>query len=149
MVSMSFDTYHICFHHIWIVSFITDSWKICCCSFWRKYRLAYDKVCDSNKMSGLAHFSGHVCQFPNKLFPNRWFYRGGPFSWPTLSPDLNPLDFFFWSHVKVWSTKHLRRVGAVFTIVFQIAQNLINYYFKVFRNSFVHISLFIKIKQMQ
>ncbi|GBL75441.1 hypothetical protein AVEN_63959-1 [Araneus ventricosus] len=26
--------------------------------------------------------------------------HGGPVAWPPCSPDLNPLDFFFWSHMK-------------------------------------------------
>ena len=26
--------------------------------------------------------------------------RGGPVAWPPRSPDLTPLDFFLWRHVK-------------------------------------------------
>ncbi|GBM74184.1 hypothetical protein AVEN_104808-1 [Araneus ventricosus] len=26
--------------------------------------------------------------------------RGRPVTWPSRSPDLNPLDFFFWGHLK-------------------------------------------------
>jgi hypothetical protein len=33
-------------------------------------------------------------------FPDRWLGRGGPVSWPARSPDLNPLDFFLWRHLK-------------------------------------------------
>ncbi|GBN20883.1 hypothetical protein AVEN_5412-1 [Araneus ventricosus] len=32
--------------------------------------------------------------------PARWVGRGGPVAWPPRSPDLNPLDFFFWGHMK-------------------------------------------------
>ncbi|GBN74260.1 hypothetical protein AVEN_73201-1 [Araneus ventricosus] len=30
----------------------------------------------------------------------RWIGRGGPVAWPPRSPDLNPLDFFFWGHMR-------------------------------------------------
>jgi hypothetical protein len=40
---------------------------------------------------------------PNRTstqFPDRWLGRGSPVSWPARSPDLNPLDFFLWGHLK-------------------------------------------------
>ncbi|XP_066596254.1 histone-lysine N-methyltransferase SETMAR-like [Prorops nasuta] len=33
-------------------------------------------------------------------FPGKWIGRGGPIPWPARSPDLNPLDFFFWRALK-------------------------------------------------
>ena len=33
-------------------------------------------------------------------YPNKWIGRGGPFHWPARSPDLTPLDFFLWGHLK-------------------------------------------------
>ena len=36
----------------------------------------------------------------NQQYPDRWIGRGGPRHWPPRSPDLNPLDFFLWGHVK-------------------------------------------------
>jgi hypothetical protein len=36
----------------------------------------------------------------DEQYPDRWIGRGGPRSWPARSPDLNPLDFFLWGHVK-------------------------------------------------
>ncbi|XP_066583383.1 histone-lysine N-methyltransferase SETMAR-like [Prorops nasuta] len=33
-------------------------------------------------------------------FPNRWIAYRGPVRWPPRSPDLTPLDFFFWGHLK-------------------------------------------------
>ncbi|XP_031332785.1 NADH dehydrogenase [ubiquinone] iron-sulfur protein 2, mitochondrial-like [Photinus pyralis] len=47
-----------------------------------------------------AHFSRVSRQTVNRLFPNRWMGRGGPFPWPARSPDLTPLDFFLWGRVK-------------------------------------------------
>ncbi|KYN45277.1 hypothetical protein ALC56_00283, partial [Trachymyrmex septentrionalis] len=36
----------------------------------------------------------------NKQFPRRWMGWYGPIRWRARSPDLNPLDFFFWSYCK-------------------------------------------------
>ena len=30
----------------------------------------------------------------------RWIGRAGPISWPERSPDMTPLDFYFWGHLK-------------------------------------------------
>lgn len=46
------------------------------------------------------HFSLIVRDHLNHIFHNRWIGRGGPYSWPSRSPDLNPLDFFLWGHLK-------------------------------------------------
>lgn len=47
-----------------------------------------------------AHFSLVARNELNTSFPNRWIGRSGPVQWPARSPDLNPLDFFFWGHCK-------------------------------------------------
>jgi hypothetical protein len=47
-----------------------------------------------------AHFLNEVREDLNARFPHRWIGRGGPVSWPPRSPDLTPLDFFFWGHMK-------------------------------------------------
>ncbi|KOC61830.1 hypothetical protein WH47_06168, partial [Habropoda laboriosa] len=31
---------------------------------------------------------------------HRWIGRGSRICWPARSPDLTPLDFFLWGHVK-------------------------------------------------
>ncbi|KAJ4438562.1 hypothetical protein ANN_14509 [Periplaneta americana] len=33
-------------------------------------------------------------------YPDRWIGRGGPIVWPPRSPDLNPIDFYLWGHLK-------------------------------------------------
>ena len=33
-------------------------------------------------------------------FGDRWIGHHGPAPWPARSPDLNPLDFFLWGHLK-------------------------------------------------
>ena len=38
-------------------------------------------------------------QFLNRHFANKWIGRGGPICMAP-SPDLNPLDFHLWGHLK-------------------------------------------------
>jgi hypothetical protein len=47
-----------------------------------------------------AHFSRHVRKYLNASFTNRWLGRGGPIAWPPRSPDLTPLDYYLWGHMK-------------------------------------------------
>ncbi|KAJ8959825.1 hypothetical protein NQ318_011558 [Aromia moschata] len=53
------------------------------------------------------HFARIVREYLHEQFPGRWIGRGNdaPISWPPLSPDLNPCDFFIWgdSKQKVYS----------------------------------------------
>src|SRR5207253_682392 len=46
------------------------------------------------------HFAVITRQWLDEVFPGRWIGRGGPIAWPPRSPDLTPLDFFLWGHVK-------------------------------------------------
>ncbi|KMQ84872.1 hypothetical protein RF55_16973 [Lasius niger] len=46
------------------------------------------------------HFSLDVREYLDQNFPNRWIGREDPIAWPARSPDLNPLNFFFWGYVK-------------------------------------------------
>ena len=48
-----------------------------------------------------AHNAIVVINALNKQFPNRWIGRGSLVErFPARSPDLTPLDFFLWGHVK-------------------------------------------------
>ncbi|KAL3265703.1 hypothetical protein HHI36_009906 [Cryptolaemus montrouzieri] len=40
-------------------------------------------------------------------FPQAWIGRRGHIEWPPRSPDLAPLDFFLWGHLKseIYATK--------------------------------------------
>lgn len=53
------------------------------------------------------HYSREVKDYLNQEFPERWIGRGGPQAWPARSPDLTPLDFYLWGHMKtlVYATK--------------------------------------------
>lgn len=53
------------------------------------------------------HFATVVKDWLNFHFPNRWIGRGGPVEWAPRSPDLSPLDFYLWGHLKdsVYKTK--------------------------------------------
>lgn len=46
------------------------------------------------------HFSVAVRDHLNNVYPNRWIGRGGPIAWPPRSPDLTPMDFYLWGHLK-------------------------------------------------
>ena len=43
----------------------------------------------------------------NASLLNRWLGRGGPFACAPRSPDLTPLDYYLWGHMKtlVYETK--------------------------------------------
>jgi len=45
--------------------------------------------------SHYARCSRHIL---NRKYPNMWI--GDPRTWPARSPDLSPLDFFFWETIK-------------------------------------------------
>lgn len=46
------------------------------------------------------HFTRDVRGHLNRRFGQRWIGRGGPIAWPPRSPDLTPLDYFFWGRMK-------------------------------------------------
>lgn len=46
------------------------------------------------------HSTRQVTEFLNEYFLGRFIARFGDYTWPPRSPDLNPLDFFFWGHLK-------------------------------------------------
>lgn len=46
------------------------------------------------------HFSLLVRAYLNETYHNKWIGRGGPIAWPARSPDLNPLDYYLWGHLK-------------------------------------------------
>lgn len=53
------------------------------------------------------HYGLDVRAYLNNVFPNRWIGRRGAIEWPARSPDLSPLDYFAWGHIKenVYKTK--------------------------------------------
>jgi hypothetical protein len=46
------------------------------------------------------YYSAAVRQFLDATFPHRWIGRGGWLPWTPRSPDLTPLEFYFWGYVK-------------------------------------------------
>ncbi|KAJ4448427.1 hypothetical protein ANN_10443 [Periplaneta americana] len=48
-----------------------------------------------------AHFNRTARRYLDRRFPARWTGRSGPIAWPPRSPDLNPLDFYLWGHLKL------------------------------------------------
>ena len=47
-----------------------------------------------------AHYARPVRNYLSEEYPDRWIGRLGPIVWPPRSPDLNPLDFFYWGCLK-------------------------------------------------
>ena len=47
-----------------------------------------------------AHNSQTVIDFLNYHYPDKWIGTYGPIQWPARSPDLSPLDYFLWGHLK-------------------------------------------------
>ena len=47
-----------------------------------------------------THFSRNVRNYLDAAYGLHWIGRGGPVLWPSRSPDLTCLDFFFWGHIK-------------------------------------------------
>lgn len=54
-----------------------------------------------------AHYATTTRNFLNQTFINKWIGRRGQIEWPPRSPDLTPLDFFYWGYLKskVYETK--------------------------------------------
>jgi hypothetical protein len=48
----------------------------------------------------LAHFTDTIREYLGENFSNRWIGRGGPITWPPLSPDLTSLDFFLCGYMQ-------------------------------------------------
>lgn len=47
-----------------------------------------------------AHYARIVRTHLDHAYRSRWIGRLGPILWPPRSPDLNPLDFFYWGTLK-------------------------------------------------
>lgn len=46
------------------------------------------------------HYARIVRDYLDTIFLNRWIGRRGFIEWPPRSPDLAPLDFYFWGYLK-------------------------------------------------
>ena len=66
-------------------------------------------------------------EYLNASFPNRWLGRGGTVAWPPRSPDLTPLDYYIWGHIKmlVYETKVDSR-AALCDRIFAVAEQIRN-----------------------
>ncbi|KAJ4448747.1 hypothetical protein ANN_00138 [Periplaneta americana] len=47
-----------------------------------------------------AHFSRTARRYLDRRFRDRWIGRGSPIAWPPRSPNVNPLHFYLWGHLK-------------------------------------------------
>lgn len=74
-----------------------------------------------------AHYGRQVRTHLDQRYPRRWIGRSGAIEWPPRSPDLNPLDFFYWGCLKdkiynktIQNEEHLRQ--QIFTAAQEISQ---------------------------
>ncbi|PNF36795.1 hypothetical protein B7P43_G09632 [Cryptotermes secundus] len=60
-----------------------------------------------SRMQVWRHYTRHVIHYLDESFPNRWLGRDGSVVWPPRSPDLTPLEYYLWGHMKtlVYETK--------------------------------------------
>jgi hypothetical protein len=68
------------------------------CPFLQKKKLTRRIIFQQDGAS--VHFAKAVRSWLNDKFDDRWIGRGGPIPWAPRSPDLTPLDFFLWGHIK-------------------------------------------------
>ena len=52
------------------------------------------------------HYPLIVRNYLDQQFPRRWIGRGSEFPWPPRTPECNPLDFYFWGHMKTLVYSH-------------------------------------------
>ena len=55
------------------------------------------------------HTTRAVLARPRQLFPGKLISKKGDVQWPPRSPDLSPLDFFLWGHLKATVYAHSLR----------------------------------------
>ena len=53
-----------------------------------------------------VHVTKDVINFVEKAFSGRVISRNGEVEWPAYSPDLSPLDYFFWGYALTEVTRH-------------------------------------------
>uniref|UniRef100_A0A1B6HYH3 DUF4817 domain-containing protein n=1 Tax=Homalodisca liturata TaxID=320908 RepID=A0A1B6HYH3_9HEMI len=46
------------------------------------------------------HYGRQVREYLDLRFPHKWIGRRGEIEWPPRSPDLSPIDYFLWGHLK-------------------------------------------------
>jgi hypothetical protein len=47
-----------------------------------------------------VNYTRQAQQVLDRRYPDSWIGRGGPINWPVSSPELTPLDYFLWGHMK-------------------------------------------------
>jgi hypothetical protein len=70
------------------------------------------------------HFSVRVRNYLNHHFRRRWIGRNDPHHWPARSPDLTPMDFYFWGHIKelVYKEGEVETMEELRNLIFNAAE---------------------------
>ncbi|EFN62496.1 hypothetical protein EAG_04671, partial [Camponotus floridanus] len=58
------------------------------------------RKCSYKHMSNMTNFSRETRRYLDERFPGRGIDRACPITWSARSPDLNPLDYYLWGHIK-------------------------------------------------
>lgn len=75
----------------------------------RKFYPAFSSLPNASELHFMQdgappHWSLRVRDWLNENLADRWIGRGGPrdhqIAWPPRSPDLTPMDFYLWGHIK-------------------------------------------------
>ena len=74
------------------------------------------------------HYSRLVRENLHASFPNRWLGRLGPVAGPPKCPDLIPLDYYIWGHMKtlIYETKVDSR-AELCARIFAVAEQIRNH----------------------
>jgi hypothetical protein len=74
------------------------------------------------------HYAVTVREFLDKELPHRWIGRQGPFERTPRSPDLTPMDFFFWGVIKdkVFSRKPQHTIDDMSQFIREACQEIDN-----------------------
>jgi hypothetical protein len=74
------------------------------------------------------HFSRDVPNVLNSTYHNKCIGRGRRTAWPPQSPDLNPLDFYVWRHLKSFvCSDPLHNVDTLHHHIMNACQAICNY----------------------
>jgi hypothetical protein len=85
-------------------------------SYWQVYHWQSEHECCTWHDGAPAHFSRAVRDVLNNTYHDGRIGRGGPNAWPSLSPDLNPLDFYLWEYLSPLFMQLLLATKRHFTI---------------------------------
>jgi len=71
-----------------------------------------------------SHFAINVRKILDTQLTGRWIGRRGPTEWPARSPDLTPLDYWLWPHLKSMVFRRQRRFESLNDLTQSVRQEI-------------------------